>query len=93
MFFLYIQHSKNENVYLFVVSNTQSFTPTIFGVVGTLGVNLDFFSPVGFDIQRDSGHETRKIKVCSVRALKCYLNVKNLVHGGGTAAASSKYSA
>ena len=33
-----------------------------------------FFSPLRFEIQRNSDHETPKIKLYSVRALKCYLN-------------------
>ena len=56
----------------------QSFTSQIFGVVGPLGDNLDFFSPLGFDVGTNSDH---KIKLCSVRALKGYLNKKNLIHG------------
>ena len=42
---------------------------------------LDFFSPLGFDIQTNSDHKTQKVKLCSVRALKHYLNEKNLIHG------------
>ena len=40
---------------------------------GPLGEKLDFVSPLGFDIQRHSDHETPKIKLYSVRALKRYL--------------------
>ena len=40
---------------------------------------------MGFDVQTgvqtNSDHETQKIKLNSVRALKRYLNEKNLVHG------------
>ena len=36
------QHSKTENVYMFVIANIQSFTSQIFRVVGPLGENLDF---------------------------------------------------
>ena len=42
----------------------------MFGVVGPLGENLDFLVHLGFDVQADS-----------VRALKRYLNEKNLIHG------------
>ena len=59
----------------------QSFTSQIFGVVGPLGENLDFFSPLGSDVQTNSDHKTQKIKLYSVRALKRDLNEKNLIHG------------
>ena len=39
-----------------------------------------FFSPMGFDVQTNSGHKTQKIKLYSVRASKCFLNEKNLIH-------------
>ena len=32
-------------------------------------------------MQTNSDHKTQKIKLCSVRALKRYLNEKNLIHG------------
>ena len=35
---------KTGNVYTLVIANIQSFTPKIFGVVGPLGENLDFFN-------------------------------------------------
>ena len=56
----YTQHSKTGNVYMFVIANIQSFTSQIFGVVGPLGGNLDFFSPLGFDVQTDSDQNTPK---------------------------------
>ena len=59
----------------------QSFTSQILGVVGILGENLDLFSLLGFDVQTNSDHKAPKIKLCSVRALKGYLNEKNLMHG------------
>ena len=59
----------------------QSFTSQILGVVGTLGENLDFFSLLGFDVQTNSDHKAPNIKLYSVRALKGYLNEKNLMHG------------
>ena len=36
----------------------QSFTSQILGVAIPLGENFDFFSPLGFEIQRNSDHET-----------------------------------
>ena len=39
------------------------------------------FSPLEFDVQTNSDHKTQKIKPYSVRALKRYLNEKNLIHG------------
>ena len=53
----------------------------ISGVVGSLGENLNFFSPVGFDVKTNTGHKTQNIKLYSVRASTCYLNEKNLIHG------------
>ena len=49
-----------------------------FGVVITLG----------YDIQRNSDQETPKIKLYSVRAFKCYLKEKDLIHGQVTATIS-----
>ena len=51
-----------------------------------------FFGPLELDILRNSGHETPKIKLYSVRALKRYLNDKNLINGRVTAT-MSKFSA
>ena len=42
-----------------------------------MGENLDFFSPLGFDVQTNSDHKTQKVKLCSVRALKHYLDDKS----------------
>ena len=39
------------------------------------------FSPLGFDFQTNSDHKTPKVKLCSVSALKRYLNSKNLIYG------------
>ena len=66
---------------MLVIANKQSFASQIFGVVGPLGGNLYFCSPLGFDIQTNSDHKTQKIKLYSVTALKRYLNEKNLIHG------------
>ena len=56
--------------------------------MGPLGGRFDFSSPPGFEILRDSDYKTLKIKFYSVRALKCYLNEKNLIHGLVTATIS-----
>ena len=40
------------NVYIFVIGNMQNFTSQIFGVVGHLAENLDFISPLEFDVQQ-----------------------------------------
>ena len=37
------------------------------------------FCPLGFDIQTNSDHKTKIIKLYSFRALNPYLNEKNLV--------------
>ena len=54
---------------------------TSHGFVGPLGENLDFFSPLGFDVKTNSDHKTQEIKLYSVRALKRHLNENNLIHG------------
>ena len=46
-----------------------------------MGKDLDFFSQLRFDIQRNSDHKTPNTTLYSVRALKRYLNEKNLIHG------------
>ena len=84
----YTQHSKAGNVYIFVIANIQSFTSQNFGVVGPLGENLDLSNPLGFDVQTNSDHKTQKIKLYSGRALKRYLNEKNLIHGRAVATIS-----
>ena len=43
--------------------------------------NLELFRPLGFDVQTNSDHKPQKIKLYSVRALKRYLNEKNLIRG------------
>ena len=70
--------AKTGNIYIFPIANIQSFTSQIFGVVRSLGENLRFFSPLGFDVQ---DHKTQKVKLYSVKALKRYLDEKNLIHG------------
>ena len=50
--------NKTKNVHIFVIANIQSFTSQIFGVIGPLGENLDFFSPLGIDVQTNSYHKT-----------------------------------
>ena len=72
----------------FVISNNKSFISQNLKVVGPLGGKFNFFSPSGFEIQSDFDYITSKIKFHSVRALKCYLNEKNLIHGRVTATIS-----
>ena len=69
----------------------QGFTSHVFGVVGPLGENFDFFSPLGSEVQTNSDNKTQKIKLYSVRALKRHLSEKNLIHGG-VMATISKFS-
>ena len=57
-------------------------------VVGPLGRKFDFVSPSGFEIQNDFDYRTSTIKFYSERALKCYPNEKNLIHGEVTATIS-----
>ena len=73
---------------MFVISNNKSFISQNLKVVSPLGEKFDFFSPSGFEIQSVSAYRTSKIKFYSVRALKCYLNEKNLIHGRVTATIS-----
>ena len=56
--------------------------------VGPLGEELNFFSLLGFDFQRNFDHEAPKVKLCLVRALKRCLNEKNLIYGRVTATIS-----
>ena len=53
----------------------------LFGVVRPLGENLNFFNPLGVDVQTKSDHRTQKLKLYSVRVLKCYPDEKNLILG------------
>ena len=62
------QTQKTGNVYIFVIANIQSFISQIVGVAGPLGKNLDFFSPLRFDVETNSDHKTPKIKLRSVTA-------------------------
>ena len=71
--------------YIFVISNNQSFISQILRVVGPLGEKCEFFSPLGFKLQSNFDLETTKIKLHLVRALKRYLNEKNLLRGRETA--------
>ena len=64
-----------------VIGNILSFTSQIVRVIGSLEANLNFCNPLGFDIQRNSDHETPKIKLYFDRALKRYPNEKILIHG------------
>ena len=68
-----------------MIGNNQSLISQILKVVGPLGERFEFFSRLGFKIQSNFDLETTEIKVHSVRALKRYLNEKNLIHGRETA--------
>ena len=76
---------QTSKFFTLAISNNKSFISKNLKVVGPLGGNFDFFSPSGFEIQSDFDYRTSKIKFYSVRALKCYLNEKNLIHGRVTA--------
>ena len=86
--FGYIQHSKLENFCKLVISNNKSLISQNLKVLGPSGGKFDFFSPWGFESQSDFDYRTSKIKFYSVRALKCYLNEKNLIQGRVTATIS-----
>ena len=59
----------------------QTFTSQIFGVVGPLRENLDFLVRWDLTFKQILITKLQKIKLYSVRALKRYLNEKNLIHG------------
>ena len=80
--------NKLENFGIFVISNNKSFIFQNLKVVGPLGGKLDFFSRSGFEIQSDLDYRTSAVKFYSFRALKCYVNEKNLIHGRVTATIS-----
>ena len=66
-------HTRNRQYTEFHISNFWSGR--------SLGRKPRFFSTLGFDVETNSDHKTPKIKLYSVRALKRYLNEKNLIHG------------
>ena len=59
----------------------QSFNFQIFGVVGPLGENLELLVRSDLTFKEILIRKPKKITSCSVRALKRYLNDKNLTHG------------
>ena len=63
----------------FVISSNQSILS--FESPRSLGRKVQFFSPLGFDMKRDSDGKTSKIKFHLFRALKQYLSKKNWIHG------------
>ena len=65
-------HIRNRQYTEFHISNFWSRR--------SLKENFDFSSPLGFDVQINSDYKTTKINLYSVRALKRYLNEKNLIH-------------
>ena len=77
---LFFQLSKPENFCIFAISNAKSFISQNLKVVGPLRGKFDFFSLLGFEIQYDFDHKILNLKLCCARALKHYLNEKNLIH-------------
>ena len=73
---------------IFVISNNKSFISQNSKACRSLGRKVRFLSPSGFEIQSVSAYRASNIKFYSVRALKCYLNEKNLIHGRVTATIS-----
>ena len=65
-------HIRNCQYTEFHISN--------FGIAGPLGEKLDFFCPLGFDVQTNSDHKDQRIELSSVGALKRCLEEKNLIH-------------
>ena len=80
--------SNIVNLKIFAYCNNNSFITQNLNVVGPLEGKFDFFSPLGFEIQSDFDYRNTKLKFYFVRALKCHLNEKNLIHGRVTATIS-----
>ena len=68
-------HICNRQCTEFHISNFWSWSRR------SLGRKPRSFSPLGFDVQTNSDHKTQKVTLYSVRAIKRYLNEKNLIHG------------
>ena len=50
---VHIQSGKFRNIYMFVISNRKSFIPQILKVASPLRKKLIYFSPLGFEIQKN----------------------------------------
>ena len=87
--------SNTAKLEMFIHVRNQQYTDfhiSTFRSRRSLGRKPLFFSPLGFNVQKQSDLETPKIRLYSDRALKHYLNEKNLIHGRGRAVIS-KFSA
>ena len=73
--------NKHENFCIFVITNSKSFISQNLKAVRPLGEKFDFFIPSGTENHGDFDYITSRMKLCSVRAFKRYLNDKNLIHG------------
>ena len=73
-------HIRNRQYTEFHVSNFWSRR--------SLGRKSRFFSPLGFDVETNSDNTTPNIKLYLLRALKRYLDEKNLIHGRAMATIS-----
>ena len=65
-----MEQNKLGNFYIFVISNSHSFIPQVFKVVGPLGKKIIFFSPLGFEIQKNNDYKASKFKLHSFRAFQ-----------------------
>ena len=65
----------------FVNSNNYGIISQNLKIVGLLGEKVAFFIPLGIQIEIDFHHAKTRIKLYSFRALKRYLDVKNLTQG------------
>ena len=73
--------SNKENFKIFVYSQSAIIRVSQnLKVAGPLAGKFDFFGLSGFEIQRDFDYKVSKIKFYSIRALKQYLNEKDLIH-------------
>ena len=67
-----------------MTKTSKRFIGQILKVVSTLGKKVIFFSPLGFEIQRNYDSETLEFKLHSFRVSQQYLTDKNPTHGRGT---------
>ena len=77
--------SKFGNIYMFVIRNRKSFIPQILKFVSPLGKKFIYFSPLGFEIQKNYDSETSEFKLHSFRTFQWYLTDKIPTHSRGTA--------
>ena len=61
-----MEQNKLGNFYIFVISDSQSIISQILKVVGPKGKKIIFFSPLGFEIQKNNDYQTSEFKHYSI---------------------------